>query len=180
VLFGKPVDLAFLDGMHLIEFLLRDFINTEMNCSPASLIVMHDCIPTDAFVDDRINDASRRPMHPGWWAGDVWKILPILRKYRPALRVQAVDAAPTGLVVVSVLDPRSSSLRDNADRIIREWMSVELRSYGIQRFMEEAEVITIADFLQDLGRSRAGAQERHDPWNRPSHDAGDAAIAPHK
>ena len=29
---GRPVALAFLDGMHLCEFLLRDFINTEKHC----------------------------------------------------------------------------------------------------------------------------------------------------
>lgn len=31
-LFGRPVDIAFLDGMHTFEFLLRDFINTEPHC----------------------------------------------------------------------------------------------------------------------------------------------------
>ncbi|HEY5300648.1 MAG TPA: hypothetical protein VIJ55_08235 [Acetobacteraceae bacterium] len=31
-LLGKPVSMAFLDGMHHFEFLLRDFINTEKHC----------------------------------------------------------------------------------------------------------------------------------------------------
>jgi len=42
---GGPIDLAFLDGMHWFEFLLRDFINTERHCAPGSAIVMHDCLP---------------------------------------------------------------------------------------------------------------------------------------
>src|SRR4051794_33902788 len=29
---GRPIDIAFLDGMHRSEFLLRDFANTERHC----------------------------------------------------------------------------------------------------------------------------------------------------
>ncbi|MFZ3328014.1 MAG: glycosyltransferase 61 family protein [Methylocella sp.] len=40
---GAP-DLAFLDGFHTYEFLLRDFFNTEAISDPRSLIIMHDCL----------------------------------------------------------------------------------------------------------------------------------------
>ena len=30
---GRPLDMAFLDGMHLFEYLLRDFSNTERCCA---------------------------------------------------------------------------------------------------------------------------------------------------
>src|SRR5205823_2040722 len=33
---GRPIDLAFIDGMHLFEFVLRDFINVERNAAPTS------------------------------------------------------------------------------------------------------------------------------------------------
>jgi len=42
---GRPVDMAFLDGMHRFEFLLRDLIGTEAACHPRSLILLHDCVP---------------------------------------------------------------------------------------------------------------------------------------
>ena len=79
---GGPIDLAFLDGMHHYEFLLRDFINTERFCKRNSVIVMHDCIPTDAYVARRdVNEApdGTSSAHKEWWAGDVWKTLLILR-----------------------------------------------------------------------------------------------------
>ena len=41
-LLGAKIDFAFLDGMHLFEFLLRDFINVERHCRRNSLIALHD------------------------------------------------------------------------------------------------------------------------------------------
>ena len=42
---GQPVDLAFIDGMHLSEFALRDFINTEKFCHAGSVVVFDDSRP---------------------------------------------------------------------------------------------------------------------------------------
>ena len=39
---GTPVDLAFIDGMHLFEFALRDFINTERFIRWTSVIVFDE------------------------------------------------------------------------------------------------------------------------------------------
>jgi len=111
---------------------------------------MHDCIPTDAFIAERVDDPARHPAHPHWWAGDVWKILPVLRKYRPDLKLLAVDAAPTGLVLVSNLDPTSTVLMDNYPAIVDEWLNIELANYGLERFMREAQPIATAKFLVDL------------------------------
>jgi len=85
-LLGRPVDMVFLDGMHRFEFLLRDLIGTEAACHPRSLILLHDCVPL-------IPRMALRQWLPGgpsetdtasFWTGDVWKLLPILKKYRPA------------------------------------------------------------------------------------------------
>jgi hypothetical protein len=149
-LLGRPIDLAFLDGLHLLEVLLRELANTERYCLLGSSIIMHDCIPTDAFIAERVDDPARHPAHPHWWAGDVWKILPVLRKYRPDLKLLAVDAAPTGLVLVSNLDPTSTVLMDNYPAIVDEWLNIELANYGLERFMREAQPIATAKFLVDL------------------------------
>src|SRR6476469_995817 len=35
---GRPFDMAFIDGLHLFKFALRDFINTERHCTTQSVI----------------------------------------------------------------------------------------------------------------------------------------------
>ena len=42
---GVAPDLTFIDGMHLAEYALRDFINTERHAHPASVIVFDDMLP---------------------------------------------------------------------------------------------------------------------------------------
>lgn len=37
---GEKIDLSFIDGMHLFEYALRDFINIEKHCHKNSTIVM--------------------------------------------------------------------------------------------------------------------------------------------
>jgi len=145
---GKPVDLAFLDGMHLFEYLLRDFINVERMCLPDSVIVMHDCVPTDADVGDRVDDFNKRSLHPNWWAGDVWKIIPILRKFRPDLIISVIDSAPTGLVIVTNLHPLSNTLRLNQQEIVDKWRDVSLRDYGLLRFLRESQLISVDEFTR--------------------------------
>jgi hypothetical protein len=134
---GGPIDLAFLDGMHQYEFLLRDFINTERCCERSSVIVLHDCIPTDVYMarrdpNDR-TDELRYP-HKDWWAGDVWKALLILRRYRPDLRIHCLDAPPTGLVVITNLDPHSRVLAENYEAAVEQVEGVTLADYGVAKF----------------------------------------------
>jgi hypothetical protein len=131
---GGPIDLAFLDGMHLAEFLLRDFMNTERHCKRNSVIAMHDCVPVEIQVARRVEHdlvAAARSMHPNWWTGDVWKVIVMLKKYRPALRIHAIDAHPTGLILVTGLDPASSDLSDGYFDIVDEMRTLSLESVGV-------------------------------------------------
>lgn len=125
-IFGSPIDFAFLDGMHLVECLLRDFMHTEKFCHKQSLITLHDCVPLDFHMAGRdMNDMKRRDMsaHRDWWTGDVWKLLPILREYRPDLKVDIFNAPPTGLVLVRGLDPSSRVLEEHHDEIVSRFRS---------------------------------------------------------
>jgi hypothetical protein len=132
-LLGQPIDLAFLDGLHQAETLLRDFSNTEKYCRPNSIIMMHDCIPMNT-------EMTVREFNGGLWTGDVWKVVPILRQYRPDIRIYTFDAGPTGLVCCTGLDPRSTVIDDQYFSIMSKWEDIELSSYGFDRMLSEAEI----------------------------------------
>jgi hypothetical protein len=115
---GLPIDLAFIDGMHQFEFALRDFVNIEALCTPGSTIVIHDTYP----LDER---TAERERVTGFWSGDIWRLVLLLRKHRPDLAVHTVATYPTGLTVVRNLDPGSRYLRDRLDEVIREYLAVD-------------------------------------------------------
>jgi hypothetical protein len=146
---GGPVELAFLDGLHQFEFLLRDFANTERACGPTSLIVMHDCMPLTAEMTSRDSAAPRSEM----WTGDVWKIVPILRRYRPDLQVHLVDCAPTGLVCVTGLDPASTVLSDRYLDIVGEFAGIPSTEPEIGAMYAANPIVSAASILtgQDQG-----------------------------
>lgn len=115
---GRPVALGFIDGMHLFEFALRDFINLERNAAPDGTILIHDCYPLDRATAER-----ERRTH--LWSGDVWRLILVLRKYRPDLSVHTLAFAPTGLGMVRGLDPQSRLLADNYDAIVAEFLALD-------------------------------------------------------
>ncbi len=138
---------AFLDGMHLIEYLLRDFRNTERNSDPGGVIAVHDCCPWNVPITTRDLDSLRDGVA---WTGDVWKLLPILQRYRPDLKITVLDANPSGLVMVSNLDPDNTVLFDRYDEILASYEQ-PLDKYGLQKFANSfdyvsSEAYVMADF----------------------------------
>jgi tetratricopeptide (TPR) repeat protein len=123
---GRPVELALIDGMHQFEFVLRDFMNLERHCAPASTILVHDCFPLD-------ETSAARERTTGFWSGDVWRAILALRKWRPDLRLHTVAARPTGLGVIRNLDPGSRVLADNLERICAEFLRVGYESIAEHR-----------------------------------------------
>ncbi|MEZ5793594.1 hypothetical protein [Albidovulum sp.] len=135
---------SFLDGMHLFEFLLRDFMNTEANSEAGGVIAMHDCVPFNERMLTR--DLDNLPRGP--WTGDVWKLIPILRKYRPEVKLTVLSCRPTGLVLVSNLSPGNTVLNEAYDEIIANWRDVNLVDYGVARFYEAFELTDPAEFAE--------------------------------
>lgn len=119
-IFGSPVDVAFLDGLHVFEYLLRDFINTERVCDRNSVILLDDCLPVNIEMTERQHRPELRKDKgiAGWWTGDVWKVVSILRALRPDLRITPVNVRPTGSIMVSNLDPGSTLLYDRYFEIV--------------------------------------------------------------
>lgn len=137
------IDVAFLDGMHLFEFLLRDFLNAERYMHPESCIMIHDCIPFNGDMAAR--DRGRLDVP---WTGDVWKILPILSTHRPDLRISALDASPTGVILVENLDAASTVLADRYDAIVTEFIDLTLQDFGLERFKRDFPLVNCETLLE--------------------------------
>jgi hypothetical protein len=151
-IFGGPVDVAFLDGLHLFEFLLRDFINAERVCAPGSIILMDDCLPINAEMAERDHRPELRQDKPlaGWWAGDCWKVVEILRDYRPDLVLTPVDVAPTGSIAVTNLDPGSDRLKTAYDEIVGRWQDDELTAERLDRHWAANAPVPVPDAIGRL------------------------------
>ena len=109
VLGDAPLDLAFVDGLHLFEAALADVAALEAWTHPGTVVLLHDCHPTNAAMGARERTTVA-------WAGDVWKVLACLRADRPDLTVTTVDVGPTGLGVITGLGAGFVDLDDSIRR----------------------------------------------------------------
>ncbi len=157
-LLGGTIDLAFLDGPRLFERMLREFAATERHCRRDSVILLHDCVPTDSHIARRVMQDERlanQSAHPSWWAGDVWKAAALIQRHRPDLQIYAFNTPPTGLIAITNLDPESTILDDYYFALVNE-ASVSLAApadmlgFFAKLDMRPAEDCNSADRLSEL------------------------------
>jgi methyltransferase family protein len=169
-LLGDRIDFAFLDGMHLFEFLLRDFINVERHCRRNSLIVLHDYVPTDLYLarrhreDEALRGTTRIV---GGWCGDVWKMVLILREYRPDLRIYGFDAALTGMVIVTKLPIGMSKRSKRSGRSIWGSMACSATSTGANRPGRTCAILLAVTWRRARTAQRSIGQRRRVSDPRP-------------
>lgn len=146
------VDVAFLDGLHLFEYLLRDFINSERVCDHRSLILLDDCLPVNIEMTERQHRPDERQDKPvaQWWTGDVWKVVSILREYRPDLRLTPVNVRPTGSIMVSNLDPGSTVLHDRYFEIVDRYRDLEFTPQTFEAYWTDNRPHDPAALLHDF------------------------------
>lgn len=111
---GSPVRFAFIDGLHTFDQVLSDFLNVERVASRDSIVALHDVYPIAPEVATR----ARRRI---FWTGDVWKAAAILLERRPDLSLSFVPAPPSGLLLVTGLDPAAASIADLRG-VLASWM----------------------------------------------------------
>lgn len=110
---GRPLDLAFIDGLHTFDQVLVDFMNVEARAHRRTVVVLHDVVPMNAA-------SSSRKGRTAFWTGDVWKAVVLLRRHRPDLALFTAAVFPTGLCFVANLDPASRVLHDRFADILDE------------------------------------------------------------
>jgi SAM-dependent methyltransferase len=169
-------DLAFIDGMHHVEFALRDFMNVEKHSHPATVVVFDDVFPN--------HDAqATRERQTRVWAGDVWKILPCLIRHRPDLVLIPIDSRPTGLLLAAGLNRENRILRDCYNPLVRELQeapaSLPANILGRRNSFQRLDR-TIVGFLNELRTARdvtqraAAVRRVCDAWIAEHQAKGDA------
>jgi predicted O-methyltransferase YrrM len=159
---GRAFDLAFIDGLHLFEFALRDFIHAERHSSAKAVIIFDDVLP-------RNRDEAARVRHTRAWTGDVYSIIAVLARYRPELTVIPVNTTPTGLLLVLGLDPQNRILADRYQEILGEHRQPDPQPVP-EELMDRLSVLPpqrvldagVWDVLADAHSDASPAQVRHD------------------
>lgn len=114
---GK-IQLAFVDGLHQFDQVLKDFINIEKNSTKDTVVLFHDIYPV-------VPETATREWNTYYWAGDTWKFMHIINKYRPNIILKTIPTFPTGLGFATNLDPSCNILSDNYEAIVDEFMNTE-------------------------------------------------------
>lgn len=105
-------DFVFIDGMHLFEYALRDFMHVERLLAPGTVVVIDDVFPNHP-------SQARRQRSTRVWTGDVWRLFDTLQKMRPELAMCALDTAPSGLLVIAALSPENRVLWQRYNPTVR-------------------------------------------------------------
>ncbi|HET8673834.1 MAG TPA: class I SAM-dependent methyltransferase [Thermoleophilaceae bacterium] len=146
-LFGGPLELAFIDGLHLFEQVLRDFVNVERYSAPGTVVLLHDCLPLDEATASRERTTD-------FYSGDVWKAVLALRRTRPELEMITVRTAPTGLGIVRGLDSGSRRLEDELPALTETYRDLDFDYYLEHRHEMPDEIANDRDAVQDWLTSR--------------------------
>jgi hypothetical protein len=164
-----PIDLAFIDGVHLCEIALAEFYFIEKNARSDSVIALHDCLPLEAGITGR-NAALATPQDPKratWWLGDVWRTALFLKRNRPDLVIRAYGARPSGLVCVTGLDPKRPFSKDDVARAKAEMLQYDLGKIGIRGLFAELDIqgptLDTGTLGKDLARAAIGGTKPQAP-----------------
>lgn len=149
---GRAIDFSVIDGQHLFEHVLRQFINLERSSHPGSVIAIPNVFP------QTLKMAQREPQDDGW-AGDVYGMILALRTHRPDLTLMAVDVGSTGMLLVTSLDPRNRVLDECFESIVEQHKRIDyadLHGHHESMLGKMPYSGAVLDFLvANLDRSRA-------------------------
>ena len=156
---SATIDLAFIDGMHLFEFVLRDFINVEKYATSHTVVVVDDIFPNHLLQANRERTTAA-------WAGDVWKLTHCLKTHRPELNLIPLDTYPTGLLLITGLQPGTRVLKQKYNPIVRHYLEMMLSGAEADLVLKRTEACdpeneVIWRWLDELRQSRSASDPRN-------------------
>lgn len=156
----QAIDLAFIDGLHLFEAALLDFVNVERLASPTSVVVLDDMLP-------RSPEEAARSRQTKMWTGDVFKLAFAFERYRPDLVSISVDTEPTGVMLVLALDPSNRLLDERHAELVHEFICDDPQDVPVE-VLERAGAADPEELLRaGFWRELVALRDRGDPPAAP-------------
>jgi hypothetical protein len=112
-----PLGVAVIDGSHLFEQALRDFIHLEPYCGPRSVILLPNTVPLDEATQSRVR-------HTQFHTGDVWKTVLCLKHFHSDLEVFTIPTPLTGLTVVTGFGAQARVPADRYDEAVARFIDL--------------------------------------------------------
>jgi tetratricopeptide (TPR) repeat protein len=159
-LVGLKCELGFIDGMHLFEYALKDFINLAKISTPKSIFLFHDPMPWSFEMTNR--DYKTIPKNTAW-VGDIWKLILIFIEFGMKNYISVLTSAPSGLLAVE--NPESkliSNLSENFEEICLKWKNVKLEKFGLGNFYRQEVFISPENFIIYLENINFGRSHNAD------------------
>ena len=113
----RPVDVAFIHDVLQFERVLGDVAKLEQAANRDSVILLGGCYPLD-------EESASRESRNTFASGDVWRLVVLLKKYRPDLQINTIGTAPTGLTVIQNLNPESGFAQADHGAMVTEMMAL--------------------------------------------------------
>jgi hypothetical protein len=89
-------DIILIDGLHVFEQVVRDFTNSVLHSNPKTVFIIDDTFPSDAYsaipdVEEMVQFRGEAGFpFRGEWQGDVFKMIPFLHDFWPALNYRTM------------------------------------------------------------------------------------------
>ncbi|HWT09890.1 MAG TPA: class I SAM-dependent methyltransferase [Roseomonas sp.] len=146
---ASPFDIAFIDGLHVFEQVVRDLTNTLARTGWRSAILIDDTVPVDVFSSlPSHRDAIRFRRQSGGanaqWHGDVFKIIFLIHDFFPFLDYRTIVGSgnPQTLVWRAAGLARRPVFND-VERISRlDWFALQAHP-DVMQTAAEAEAIDL-------------------------------------
>lgn len=129
----QAFDLIFIDGLHVESQVHKDIENSYRCLAPGGVIVLHDCLPPDAW-HQRPPEAAHEGEN---WNGDVWKA--VLREFNRTAHRCCVVATDWGCGVIDT-SRRQDPANDRLPDVLRYEREFDL----LRRY-----VVTVPEFIRE-------------------------------
>lgn len=129
----KKFDIIFIDGLHHSDQVIKDIENSLNHLNEGGTITMHDCLPTNEFMQ-LIPLTTQNE-----WTGDVWKAYLKYRQERSDLSMYVINCDwGVGVITRGNQNPVQIDVDinyQNFEKFKLEWMNVISPDQFIQKYL---------------------------------------------